>query len=736
MVTVRRRGLALILAAASVSAGLPGKARGADAVLVRHEDVDADTEPEVILENRFLRVEVFTGKTAPPPGASLWRRVLGRPAPAPAPKYNCRFMGPGWIGNVVFKPTGRRWFSDAAMPTEAWRGIPEEFEEAVRVREVRPGVWRCLKIGVGVCEGRGWCTRDTLALLDPGRWESRTEETPGGGRALVFEQTLDAGDGYACRYRKRLALQPDESRLTVERELTNTGTRDLATTWYTHAFWGQGREGRFDRHCWATVPLRCGPAGTAFPELDTEPCRISDPGGTGYWGPLAGDLVGDAWYACGNSSSAEVFLTILPEVPAFYRVWTCAPTFSLEPFRVLRLASGQTERWTETLACGAGLGGIATHDGRAAYSVTVSPAAEGVPPRVELRGLPFEEVRDGRLRLEVETEDGACTGLDRAVPAAGPQAPISVCLDEWAGRLPLRLRVRLEGGGPPRAEAPGGRTGWVTVRVPPAESAELAPHAAGAQAVILVPAGPDSSGAPPPHRGAALLKEYLDAAGFLPVLRSDRDGIGPAGAAAPALVVCPGLRGLPAGLWRELERCVRAGSGLLVCGPIDPTAFEFTDLLPIRAAGAAVRCVGGPRDGTREFLGAHQRRYHLSAAGPHPVTDGLPWFPQAHQDIGVLQDLSPAPGAEVLLRYESPPGLLPEVKSPALVSWPYGQGRVAVLGSPVDWGEPAHWLLWSRVGEHHRRLFVRLALWTAAGAVPLPPSAPRSSECGSRASPE
>jgi|GEM_PF-1845500 len=702
-------------------------------VRVLREDVDADGAAEVILRNNLVRVEVFTGQAPELPARPLWRRVLNRPLPPPAPKYNCRFMGPGWIGNIVFLPTGRRWLADAVMPTEAWRGVPEEFEQAVRIRETSPGVWRCLKIGVGVCEGRGWCTRDTLTLLDPGHWETRVEEAAAGGRSVVFEQTLDAGDGYAYRYGKRLTLWPGDTRLTLERTLANTGTRELATTWYTHAFWGQGQEGRSDEHCWATIPLRRGPAAEkGLPELDTEACPIGAPVNAGYWGPLDGSLVGDAWYACGNHRGAEVLLHVLADLPAFYRVWSCPPTYSLEPFRLLTVAPGQTESWSETMACGTGLDRVDTHDGLAAYAASVTPASEDAPARIEVRGVPFGEVHNTLLRMEIEPSTGDTQQVEKSIAWAGPDRPFAVSLDEWVDRLPLRLRLRLEPGGAVTGNVGQSRTGWLTVRAPAPESPELPAHAGGVGAVILLPADRGASGALPASRAAAFLVEYLKAAGFAPEVRSDRDGTSGSSDGLPALVVCPGLRGMPVPLWRELEQAVRGGAGLLVCAPIEPFAFEFTDLVPLRAAGATLRLGSGPRDGTREFVGAYRQRYQFCTSGAHPVTAGLPWFPTAPQDVGVLQDVTPAAGAEVLLRYATPAGLQPRVDSPALVVAAYGQGRVAVFGSPVDWGAPPQWGLWRRIGEAHRQYFMRLALWTAAGALPMPVSAPPSSDCGSR----
>jgi hypothetical protein len=547
--------------------------------------------------------------------------------------------------------------------------------------------------------------------------------------SVVFTQTLKAEDGYGYRYSKRLTLLPESSGLVIERTLTNTGSRELARTWYTHAFWGQGRDGAYDEHCWATVPLRRGGTGPAPLELDVEACGIGALPGTGYWGPLDGALVGDAWYACGNHEGADVFLTLLPEIPAFYRVWTCAPTYSLEPFRLINLGAGRKESWLETLACGAGLDRLEAHDGTAAYSSSLAPATEGGPAVVTLHVLPFCDVRNATLQITVRPGTGPERSLERAIASAGPAQPVAVRLDDVAGSLPVQIGVCLRPTG--AAIAASERRGWLTIR-PAAASTELPDHGNGAGALVLGAFERDAQGALRPTGAAGYLLEYLRTTGFTAALRQDRDGLPAVGQPQPALVVCAGLRVLPVEVLHQLELFVRGGGGLLVCGPLDPAALEFTDLLPLQSVGASVRLGPGPRDGTREFVGAWRQRYQLVSAMEHPVLQGLALVPQAYQDVGVLQILIPTAAAAVLLRYQTPAGLLPEVSSPALVVSSYGRGRVAVLASPVDWGIPAHWLLWSRVGEQHRALFSRLARWTAAEALTGAASAAPTSDCGAR----
>jgi len=696
-------------------------AAAAQDVVLRHEDSDGCGAAEVVLENRLVRVEVLTGEPPPVP-SQRWRdRLLRRPAPEARPRYGTRFVGPGWIGQVTFLPTGRRWFAETSGGRENWQGIPEEFDEAVRVREVTPGVWHCLKIGVGLCQGVDRCFRGSLKLIDPGVWETIEEDLGAGGRAVTFRQTVPARDGYGYRYEKRLILRPGESRLLVERTLTNTGEKPWDTTWYTHAFWGQDGRGGYDDRCWATVPLRGATVpGLGEAAIDTRLCRIGKPPQAGYWGAVDGDILAGGWYACGTHDGAEVFLTALAETPAFYRMWTCPQTYSLEAFRLISLAPGAVDHWVETLACGAGLERLDAHDGNAGYQAVVSP--DGVPgasAAVSLRMVPFREVAEGVLRLQFRGADGRERREDHPIRAAGPAAAVEVPLMSLSGALPVHLEARLEvAGAASDALATAEVARMVLAATAAVPAVRLPASGGGAGAVILGPYERRTDEGWVPTPAAGFLSEYLAAAGFKPVFVRDRDGLPAEPAAATALVACVGLRALPATVWRQLEDHVRAGGGLVVCGPITPTAFEGTDLLPLREVSSSVRVGASPRDCTREFLGAWSRRYQLEPLEEHPVLSGLPFLPTGRQDIGALQILEPSPAGRVILRYQTPAGLQPAVSTPALVLAAYGAGRVAVLASPVDWGMPSAWCLWNRLGEYHRQFFQQLGLWAAESALP------------------
>lgn len=91
-----------------------------------------------------------------------------------------------------------------------------------------------VKIGVGVLrkpDSEPYRFHRDYEIVDPGHWVTRTGDT-----WIEFVHTLDAGNGYAYRYCKRLTLPRGQPRLEVDRKLTNTGTRRLEAVEYCHNF--------------------------------------------------------------------------------------------------------------------------------------------------------------------------------------------------------------------------------------------------------------------------------------------------------------------------------------------------------------------------------------------------------------------------------------------------------------------------------------------------------------------
>ncbi|MCK5805270.1 MAG: hypothetical protein KAI66_20740 [Lentisphaeria bacterium] len=687
----------------------------ADTIL-SSRDLDGDGQDELILENDFLVVEVMSGVPPPPPPVRLgfWTRTLGGEKKAHRPKYTTRFVWGGWIRNITFKPTDQRWFVDAPHSRSSWQGIPEEFGVVVRTRELADNVYEAIKVGVGVCEGTGLCLRGSLKLVRPATTELAIKNTPRGGKSLLFTQTVHTESGHGYRYVKNLTLEPGSSRLVVVRQLENTGDKPLSTTWYSHAFWGQAAKGKgYDRDSWSTIPLFQGaPSGnpSPYPVVDTMPCHVPHPMKGFYWGPLDASLVAAPWYASGNRATGDLFLNYMSEVPAWYRMWTHADTYSCEPFLDIQLQPGEMRAWTMVRASANGLRQVRTASSRGVLHWSFLPGEKG--KILEISFLPFAvetELTVTGVAIAEKIEGSQPVSFRQSLPPCSPMMPARVRFPHSWDSSRYRLHVTVSDADGPILDV--SRTSSSSVQRAPSWTG----RAAGANALLLGACGKDEKGALKLTLASGFLKEYLEQAGFLVTLANSRHGLIESQLAEARLVILCGVPEMPLADVRALENFVRRGNGLLVTGPLRLRSFEFSDLLPVTGTIADVNISGHRlRDGTRDFIGASTRRYHLQMGERHPALAGLPLYPKAFQNIARLQTVVVRSGATVPANYATPEGLAPVVDAPAVVTQAYGSGRVALTTCPVDWGSPPSWVLWSRLGEYHQQFFAQLALWSCS----------------------
>lgn len=713
----------IYLVVAIVSTAAPAIVRGQ---LVRaphaqtstqYADLDGDGQPEIVLENPYLRVEITTGRPSQTPEDDT--------AGPRRQRYSTRFVWAGWIHNITFKPTEQRWFVNDSE--HHWHGIPEEFEEAVKMKGPQNGEFDVLKIGIGRCKGSGICHHSRLKLLEPASWTHTVGDTPRQGKRVTFEQNVRTTFGYGYAYTKELVLEPDTATLVVNRRLHNTGGRPIRTTWYTHGFWGQAPGDAYDTNSWSTIPLftqvaenAALPAGipAAGCVVDTRSCQLHNPGTPGIWGSIDAGLMAESWYASGHRTKGDVLATGLDTPLTFARIWTYRNTYSCEPFLALDLAPGEQKLWTVTRRSATGLSGI-----------------RGIGPGGLVQWQFGKARNDGKRSLTVEFAS------DRPVEGLTLDASIQAC-SAAAGAAAQRVQCPLERCAPDRAFihtfTGNWPEGWYTVRAvvthgeqalldvsratrtPPEDARGPTLTPAKAVATIFTDIGSDSrTGEKKLDPGGAYLADYLAKAGFTVNVADPRALDRPAPEwQSSRVILLAGLSQIPPFLPHWLDVHVQAGNGLLVCGPIVFGPFEFTGLLPIKAVVGQVDLVWRPRDGTREFIGASARRYHLSPTTPrHPALAGLPFAPDVPQDIARLHIIEPREDAAILLRYVAGDLAGSSISAPALMTCRHGSGRVALFASPVDWGSPSRWIIYSRLGEHHRELFVRLSLW-AAGLLP------------------
>jgi hypothetical protein len=91
-----------------------------------------------------------------------------------------------------------------------------------------------LKPGVGVLrkvDNSPYQFGGAYPIVDTGKWTVRVKP-----RSVTFRQTLNGPQGYAYVYEKRLTLDKNDSVMTLEHSLKNTGQKAIDTNVYDHDF--------------------------------------------------------------------------------------------------------------------------------------------------------------------------------------------------------------------------------------------------------------------------------------------------------------------------------------------------------------------------------------------------------------------------------------------------------------------------------------------------------------------
>lgn len=747
--------LAMCLAATAAAVQEP--------VTRHYRDVDADGMPEIILENAYVRVSLTTGQPAVPEVERFNEkgRRIGM-------KYGARFNWGGWIWDFEYKPTGRAWCVHIDDSAQNWHGIPECFESSVKMSEKTPGHYDVMVPGIGVGTGRGACFRWSLRdivyspwtvreerLVD-GVWQEvaspkavsgRPESEDGSGESLSatawrvhFRQVIDTVFGYGCDYTKTVTLRAGSSCLEVERKVRNTGRHPWGTVFFTHGFWGQGAENAMDQHSWSTVPLRPPAAGRgrrfAADLTDTEPAYLHpEIAPAYYWGSITNEVLAGNWHALGNSETQEIFMNALNRDVTFFRNWTDAKTYSIEPFLNIDVAPGEEFSWLDVRGCGQGLRGVKAQ-GRGGMIDWEVSRGENDACIMNVRVLPYVAGR-GRIRLagQLATKDATVpVTVDADAGAYASNQVISVPLTlpgSWLGaeaRVSLSVKLLPETGGEQDiAEVSG------TFALRDVSRVELPRLAKGAQAVVFTDLKRDkATGAVRKSALCLHLESLLQSAGFTvksvswnaPAVEVDWRQLALAVVAHSSVSV---------GNMRRLEAFAARGGGVLFQGPVAFQRYldEGCALLPIASFHGAVDLRElRPRDGSREFASVPNNRFHLTGENmTSPILAGLPLYPESYQEVAFFQMVRPEAGAEVVASWV-PGSALPATtgRYPALVTARRGKGRVALLTSSVLWGAPDYHVLWGRLGEYHRRFVGQLAQWLAGNYEPLPETAPKACE--------
>ncbi|MCR4572553.1 MAG: hypothetical protein K5787_02200 [Lentisphaeria bacterium] len=692
----------------------------------QYQDLDGDGVAEVVMENDFLKVSVMTGEAANPMPEPT---VLpdGRKVPY---KYGNRFNWGGWVYNITFKPTNRNWFINRLDGGEVWHGIPEEFEEAILMKELEPGVYATMIPGIGTAVGTGRCfrwslrdvkhtpwTMEEFCLLN-GEWKkvARGEKVEqADGWRLTFTNKITTEYGYGCEYQKEMTLLAGDSALRTYRILRNTGEKDFKTTWFTHGFWGHGKDGHYDRDSWSIMPLRPPQVvGSAYPNTlrDTEPgyARAFSPGY--YWGPISQEEVGGSWHACGNRANGDVFVSGVNRPLAFFRIWTHDLTYSFEPFLALDVKAGSFADWTTYRMTGNGLTGMKNFGkgGLLDWKVVQQDNIK----ELHIQFLPTQKI-NGALRLEGQLEHlGSKSKVEYEADAAeaSPVKPWTAVVKIPQGMsremaITIRLKVK-------EATENGAELVSVdgTYRLDTASRTAWNGNANGAAVTVFGDVNRNEDGTCNPNFQMAFWKAYLEDAGFKVSLDTTQ-GEGAAIDWKGMKLAVVSSRKITMPLLRKLEAFAKNGGAVVVTGMIDFKQFEMSDLLPIEnVTGEVNTSAFSPRDGTREFMRINEFRYHLKGNGRHDITNGLPLYPESCQGIGAVQRVVPKADAQVVANFVAARGLADAgTEYPALVIGKYGKGKVAYFATPITWGTPAACSMWGRLGEYHEKFFNQLTLY-------------------------
>jgi hypothetical protein len=240
-----------------------------------------------------------------------------------------------------------------ASPNTAASGPVEEFNDeggALGYAQVPPG-GVFLKIGVGAlrrADASDYSSFGHYPIVDPGR---RT--TSIGPEQIVFTHALaDRGSGYAYRYTKIVRLVPDQPVMLIEHELHNSGSRPIASSVYDHNFLnldGTGTNAGLALSTPFTLtavqppsPRFAEVAGRRFTyRISLVPDQTVATGFTGF-GPGAADYdfhIVDPSRGAGLRISAD-------QPMARVQLWSIRPVMAIEPFLTIKIAPGQSFRWT------------------------------------------------------------------------------------------------------------------------------------------------------------------------------------------------------------------------------------------------------------------------------------------------------------------------------------------------------------------------------------------------------
>jgi len=236
---------------------------------------------------------------------------------------------------------------------DAISGPVEEFrsadgESSLAYDQARPGD-PFVKIGVGVLrkiDDKPYQFATAYPVIDTGKWTTHTSAS-----GVSFQQTLKSPIGIAYVYRKTLKLDPHQPILVLEHELKNTGTEVIDTQVYDHDFYvlddaptGPDMAVRFPFAPVAQQPLENG----AFIEGKQLLFHRTFETGESVFSALTGysNAASDYDFIVENRSTGTGVEQTGDLPLSRINFWSIRTTICPEAYLHLKIAPGETARWT------------------------------------------------------------------------------------------------------------------------------------------------------------------------------------------------------------------------------------------------------------------------------------------------------------------------------------------------------------------------------------------------------
>ena len=261
-----------------------------------------------------------------------------------------------WSGAIYsLKYAGHQYFGEWQESSDPYlhdriTGPVEEYRTAEKGLGYDDGGDRFLRIGVGVVEKPeedSYRWRHSYKVVDPGEWTIRQ-----GANWIEFtHEVAEPGLGYGYRLTKRLTLTPGQPELVIDHALENTGRKTIETNVYNHNFFvidnqPTGPDFAVEFPFELTADRQMG----GYVSISGKQLRYEKhiPPGESIFTMLAG---------YGATAEDHVFTIENRKVKAGVRVatdrplaklqyWSPRTTLCPEPFIDLKLAPGQSDRWS------------------------------------------------------------------------------------------------------------------------------------------------------------------------------------------------------------------------------------------------------------------------------------------------------------------------------------------------------------------------------------------------------